>query len=90
MVEVTLPVSGGQRGITTVHDGLRWLIVSHGRNNEGGDGLSQLQSDAAESSAASIQRVYLMAVVPRGNTWVARWGIQPQLMSRISSVNNSL
>ncbi|KAD6795391.1 hypothetical protein E3N88_06287 [Mikania micrantha] len=29
-----------------------------------------------------------MAIVPGGSTWVARWGIQPHLMSRASSTNN--
>ncbi|KAF5786682.1 putative Heat shock protein DnaJ, cysteine-rich [Helianthus annuus] len=30
-----------------------------------------------------------MAIVPGGSTWVARWGMQPQLMSKASSANSS-
>ncbi|CAI9287055.1 unnamed protein product [Lactuca saligna] len=30
-----------------------------------------------------------MAIVPGGSTWVARWGVQPQLMSRASSTSKS-
>ncbi|XP_076920750.1 chaperone protein dnaJ A7A, chloroplastic-like [Bidens hawaiensis] len=30
-----------------------------------------------------------MAIVPGGSTWVARWGVQPQLVSSASSATNS-
>lgn len=36
-----------------------------------------------------LQTIYLMAIVPGGSTWVARWGVQPQLMSRASSTSKS-
>ncbi|KAI3525560.1 hypothetical protein L1887_04425 [Cichorium endivia] len=36
-----------------------------------------------------LNTIYLMAIVPGGSTWVARWGVQPQLLSRASSTSKS-
>lgn len=41
-------------------------------------------------SVLSFNRLYLMAIVPCGSTWVARWGVQPQFISRPSITNKLL